>query len=88
MTSFIIPKTLTEQQQLSMMQEDAKYDVADEKDLDTLCIPDLRYVSSKTLPKVPKVFYPTIVGLIALIAGAVVRKIKGAIAMNPKSWRN
>lgn len=56
MTSFIIPKTLTEQQQLSMMQEDAKYDVADEKDSDTLCIPDLRYVSSKTLPKVPKVF--------------------------------
>ena len=60
MPGWIIKEEPTMQQKLAQMREDARFDVSDDQDTDTECIPDLSSLdvihSQPTAPKVPKLF--------------------------------
>ena len=80
-------------QQLQLMQEDARFDVADNDAMDNSCIPDpsiFADISSRPAPpRFPKFFSPITAFLTAPTAAAAAAT-KNAVATvpNPVNWRN
>lgn len=66
------------EEQLHLMQEDARYDVADDGDKDHTCIPDpsvfTDIASRPAPPKIPRYSFPTTVPSTAPIAAAAAQR--------------